>query len=78
MFHGRIPARSVFCTGKLWAVFHYEVFLSEKQERVHHHPPKTIKKHRSLTNLNKNNKIEPEKLNVLNTEEQKEGEPFVT
>lgn len=78
MFHGRISARSIFCIDKIWAVFHYKVFLSEKQKRLQHRPLQTIKKHKSLTNLNKNNKTEPEKLNVLNTEEQKKRETFVT
>lgn len=60
------------------AVFHYEVFLSEKQKRLQHRPLQTIKKHKSLTNPNQNNKTEAEKLNVLNAEEQKKREPFVT
>jgi len=59
-------------------VFHYKVFVSEKQQRLQHRPSQTIKKHKSLTNLNKHNETEPEKLNVLNTKEQRKGEPFVT
>lgn len=71
MPHGGIPAGSIFCVDTRWAVFHYEVFLSEKQKRLQHRPLQTIEKHKSLTNLNKNKKTEPEKLNVLNAEEQK-------
>lgn len=54
------------------AGLHHQVFLREKQTRLEHRPLQTVKKHKSLTNL-KNNTTEPEKLNVLNTQNKGKG-----
>lgn len=72
--HGRIPA-GIHPARIPWAGIHNQV--NEKQESPQPHARHT-KEHESLTNLDKNNKAGPERLNVLSAGEQKEGEPFVT